>query len=127
VDALLVWVVAVAVAPAYAQRAMNAGPGHTSTAITQANADASAGTVNIHHDGTSIAGTPAPDISRGFSGIPRSAQPRLTASQQRILECTHRLAVANADIPYTLLQPGFEADHRPPTEVAIHPTRARAH
>ena len=39
---------AVAAAPAYAQRAMNAAPGHTCTAITQANADASAGAANIN-------------------------------------------------------------------------------
>ena len=87
--------------------------GQTCTAITQANADASAGTVNINHSGTPIAGTPAPDISRGFSGIPRSAQPRLTASQQRILECTHRLAEANADIPYTLFVPSTYDPQKP--------------
>jgi hypothetical protein len=69
-NALLVVVVAVTVAPAYTQRAINAAPGQTCTAITQANADASAGTVNINHDGTPIAGTPAPDISRGFKGNP---------------------------------------------------------
>ena len=74
-NAPLVFVVAMAVAAAYAQRAAypaRVAPGHTCTPITQANADASAGTVNINHDGTPIAGTPAPDISRGFSGIPRS-------------------------------------------------------
>src|SRR6187399_3660967 len=94
-NALLVLVMLVAVAPVHAQRAVDparVAPGQTCTAITQANADASAGTVNINHDGTPIPGTPAPDISRGFKGIPRSAQPRLTASQQRILECTHRVA-----------------------------------
>ena len=115
---------AVAVAPAYAQRAVDparVAPGHTCTAITQANADASAGTVNINHDGTPIAGTPAPDISRGFKGIPRSAQPRLTASQQRILECTHRLAEANADIPYTLFVPSTYDPQKPaPLVVDLH-------
>ena len=83
-NALLVLVVAVAVAPASAQRAVDltgVAPRQTCTPITQANADASAGTVNIQHDGSPIAGTSAPDISRGFSGIPRSAQPPLTASQ----------------------------------------------
>src|SRR5687768_1389891 len=123
-NALLVFVVALEVAPAYAQRAPDparAAAGHTCTAITQANADASAGTVNIHHDGTPIAGTPAPDISRGFKGIPRSAQPRLTASQQRILECTHRLAEANADIPYSLFVPSTYDPQRPaPLVVALH-------
>ena len=73
-NALLVWVMAVAVAPAHAQRAVDPAriaPGHTCTAITQTTADASAGTVNIHHDGTPIPGTPAPDISRGFWGLLR--------------------------------------------------------
>ena len=119
-NALLVMVVAVAVAPAATQRA--ADPARvTCTAITQAIADASAGTVNIHHDGTPIAGIPAPDISRGFSGIPRSAQPRLTASQQRILECTHRLAEANADMPYTLFVPSTYDPQKPaPLVVDLH-------
>ena len=90
-------------------------------AITQANADASAGTININHDGTPIAGTPAPDIARGFSGIPRSAQPRLTASQQRILECTHRVAEANADMPYALFVPSTYDPQKPaPLVVDLH-------
>ena len=64
---------------------------------------------------------PGPDISRGFSGIPRSAQPRLTASQQRILECTHRLAEANADIPYTLFVPSTYDPQKPaPLVVDLH-------
>ena len=71
--ALLVLVVAVAVAPAYAQRAVDAArgaPGQPGTARTQANADASAGTVNIQHDGTPIAGTPAPDNFARFQRDP---------------------------------------------------------
>ena len=120
-NALFVLVVVVTVAPAYAQSAMNAAPGQTCTAITQANADASAGKANIGHDGTPIAGIPAPDISRGFTGIPRSAQPRLTASQQRILECTYRLAEANADIPYTLFVPSTYDPQKPaPLVVDLH-------
>jgi pimeloyl-ACP methyl ester carboxylesterase len=123
-NALLALVVAVAGTPACAQRAVDparVAPGQTCTAITQANADASAGTVNINHDGTPIAGIPAPDISRGFDGIPRSAQPRLTASQQRILECTHRLAEANADIPYTLFVPSTYDPQKPaPLLVDLH-------
>ena len=117
-------VLVVAVAPADAQRAADparVAPGPTCTVLTQANADASAGTVNINHDGTPIAGTPAPDISRGFKGIPRSAQPRLTASQQRILECTHRLPEANADIPYTLFIPSTYDPQKPaPLVVDLH-------
>ena len=115
----------VAVAPGYAQRAVDLARvpllEHTCTTITQANADASAGTANINHDGTPLAGTPAPDISRGFKGIPRSAQPRLTASQQRILECTYRLAEANADMPYTLFVPTtYDAQKPAPLVVDLH-------
>jgi dienelactone hydrolase len=123
-NALLVLFVAVAVAPVSAQRAIDparVAPRQTCTAITQAAADASAGTINIQHDGTPIAGLPAPDISRGFSGIPRSAQPSLTPSQQRILECTHRLAEANADIPYTLFVPSTYDPQKPaPLVVDLH-------
>ena len=121
--AVLGLMVAVAT-PASAQPAVDparVAPGQTCTAITQADADASAGTVNINHDGTPIAGTPAPDISRGFKGIPRSAQPRLSASQQRILECTHRLPEANADIPYTLFVPSTYDPRKPaPLIVDLH-------
>lgn len=116
--------IAMTAAPAYAQRAANSvryPPGHTCTAITQANADASAGTVNVKHDGTPIPGVPAPDISRGFKGIPRSAQPPLTASQQRILECTRRLPEANADVPYALFVPSAYDPQKPaPLVVALH-------
>src|SRR5262249_29715054 len=65
-------------------------PGQTCAFVTQAHAEASAGTPNVNHDGSALTGIPAPDISRGFQGIPRSAQPPLTASQRRILECTYR-------------------------------------
>jgi predicted esterase len=88
-------------------------PGLTCAALTQAHADASAGTPNISHDGTAIPGTPAPDISKGFGGIPRSAQPTLAASQQRIWECTYHLAEANADMPYTLFVPTSYSPGKP--------------
>jgi predicted peptidase len=102
-------------APAFAQA------GQTCAAITQANADASAGTANINHDGTPLAGIPAPDISRGFSGIPRSAQPPLTATQRRILECTYRLTEANADMRYTLFVPSTYDPKKPsPLVVDLH-------
>jgi predicted esterase len=122
-NAWLALVLAVAVAPAHAQRADPAtiGPGQTCTAITQAHADASAGTVNVNHDGSPIAGIPAPDISRGFNGIPRSAQPPLTASQQRILECTHRVTEANAEIAYALFVPSTYDPQKPaPLVVDLH-------
>ena len=80
-------------------------PGQTCKQLTQANADASAGTPNVKHDGSPIPGTPPPDISKGFNGIPRSAQPTLTASERRIWECTYKFAEANADMPYTLFVP----------------------
>ena len=115
--------VALAAAPADTQRPVDPRipPGHTCAAITQASADTSAGTVNIRHDGSPIPGIPVPDTSRGFSGIPRSAQPRLTASQQRILECTYRLAEANADMPYTLFVPSTYDPQKPaPLVVDLH-------
>src|SRR5579871_4061388 len=74
-------------------------------AVTQAHADASAGTPNVAADGSPLPGIPVPDISKGFQGIPRSAQSQLTDSQRRILECTYHLANANADMPYTLFIP----------------------
>ena len=96
-------------------------PGHTCTPVTQAHADASAGTANVNHDGSPLPGIPAPDISRGFQGIPRSAQPPLTGSQKRILECTYHLAEANADMPYTLFVPSSYAPGTPsPLIVDLH-------
>src|SRR5271170_4323073 len=96
-------------------------PGLTCAPITQAHADASAGTPNIKHDGTPIAGMPAPDIARGFQGIPRSAQPVLTASQARIWECTYHFAEANADMPYTLFVPSSYTPGNPtPLVVDLH-------
>jgi dienelactone hydrolase len=89
--------------------------------LTQAHADASAGTPNIGHDGTPLPGIPAPDISRGFTGIPRSAQPTLTASQRRIWECTYRFAEANADMAYTLFVPtSYDAAKPMPLIVDLH-------
>ncbi|HVV46487.1 MAG TPA: hypothetical protein VHC72_14840, partial [Bryobacteraceae bacterium] len=96
-------------------------PGQNCTALTQEHANASAGTANINHDGTPLPGIPAPDISRGFNGIPRSAQPPLTASQKRIWECTYRLAEANADMPYTLFIPTtWDAKKPSPLIVDLH-------
>ena len=101
--------------------AAQSSPDPNCSPLTQAHADASAGTPNINHDGTPIPGTPAPDISRGFSGIPRSAQPTLTASQRRIWECTYHFAEANADMPYTLFVPSTYAPGTPtPLIVDLH-------
>src|SRR5436190_5539614 len=85
--------------------AAGSASGQTCTPLTAAHAAASDGTPNINHDGTPIPGTTAPDISKGFQGIPRSAQPALTDTQQRIQECTYRLAEANAEMPFTLFVP----------------------
>jgi poly(3-hydroxybutyrate) depolymerase len=107
-------------APALAQGGQPPS-GQQCSAVTQAHADASAGTANINHDGTPLAGIPAPDISRGFSGIPRSAQPPLTASQKRIQECTYRLAEANADMAYALFVPSSYDRTKPsPLIVDLH-------
>jgi predicted peptidase len=96
-------------------------PGQNCSPVTQEHADASAGTPNIHHDGTPIPGIPAPDISRGFNGIPRSAQPPLTASQKRIWECAYHLPEANADMPYTLFIPStWDAKKPSPLIVDLH-------
>jgi len=84
-------------------------PGQTCAFVSPAHADASAtdagASPNIAHDGKPLPGVTPPDISRGFQGIPRSAQPPLTASQKRILECTYRLAEGGLDLPYTLFIP----------------------
>jgi poly(3-hydroxybutyrate) depolymerase len=89
--------------------------------VTLEHANASAGTANVNHDGSPLPGLPAPDISRGFQGIPRSAQPPLTASQQRILECTYHLAEADADMPYTLFVPSTYTRGKPsPLIVDLH-------
>ncbi len=96
-------------------------PGQNCAFVTQAHADASAGIPNVNHDGSPLPGVPAPDISRGFQGIPRSAQPRLTATQQRILECSYRFAEADADMPYTLFVPTSYVPGRPaPLVVNLH-------
>ena len=96
-------------------------PGQTCTLLTQANADTSAGTPNINHDGTPLSGQSVPDVSLGFKGIPRSAQPPLTASQRRILECTYRLPEANADMAYTLFIPtSYRAGQPTPLVVDLH-------
>jgi len=107
---------------AFAQRtAAQVAPGQTCSFVTSAHATDSAGTPNINHDGTALAGTPMPDISKGFQGIPRSPQPALTASQQRILECSYHLDEANADMPYTLFVPStYNASKASPLIVDLH-------
>lgn len=88
-----------------AKTAAQLAPGQACAFVTAKTAADSAGTPNVKHDGSPLPNVPLPDISKGFQGIPRSAQPPLTASQKRILECSYRLAEANADMPYTLFIP----------------------
>ena len=114
-------VLAAATASAQGATPAQSATGQNCAVVTQAHADASAGTPNVHHDGSPLPGMPAPDISRGFQGIPRSAQPPLTASQQRILECTYRLAEADADMPYVLFVPSSYTPGKPaPLIVDLH-------
>ena len=103
---------------ALAQRAIpgEIAPEQSCTAVTAARAAESAGAPNINHDGTALPGVPLPDISQRFQGIPRSAQPPLTASQQRILECTYHLPEANADMAYALFVP---STYRPGTPAPL--------
>ena len=109
---------------AHGQSARAAGrtaPSETCTPLTQARADASAGQPNVRHDGTSLPGVQPPDISKGFVGIPRSAQPRLTAAQRRIVECSYRLPEAGADMPYALFVPSAYNPKTPaPLVVDLH-------
>jgi poly(3-hydroxybutyrate) depolymerase len=96
-------------------------PGQRCAFVTDEHAAASAGTPNVNHDGSPLAGVPAPDISRGFQGIPRSAQPPLTASQRQILECSYRLPEANADMPYALFVPStYDRRRATPLVVDLH-------
>lgn len=117
--ALLVFVSSSLAAGAQRSRGPSAAaPGQTCTRLTQARADESAGRANVKHDGSPLPGIVPPDISRGFAGIPRSAQPPLTASQRRILECTYRFTEANADMPYALFVPSTY-DPKVPAPVVV--------
>src|SRR5262245_32256772 len=119
--ALGVCLAVAAVGPEARQAEARQAPSQDCKPLTQASADASAGTPNVNHDGTALPGQAAPDISRGFQGIPRSAQPPLTASQRRILECTYRLPEANADVPYALFVPSTYVSGKPaPLVVDLH-------
>jgi len=119
---MTLWLLLVA-AHAFAQGATPAqlAPGQNCAFLTQAHANDSAGTANVNHDGSPLPDVPAPDISRGFQGIPRSAQPPLTPSQQRILECTYHLPEADADMPYALFVPSNYTPGKPaPLIVDLH-------
>jgi poly(3-hydroxybutyrate) depolymerase len=112
---------ATSVAAQGTQSAVGLAPGQDCAFVTPENADQSAGIPNVQHDGSPLPGIPAPDISSGFRGIPRSAQPPLTESQRRILECTYRLAEANAEMPYTLFVPSsYDPEIANPVIVDLH-------
>lgn len=110
--------------PVYAQNTLEVSqlaPDQNCTLLTSSNAQASAGVANINHDGTPLPGIEPPDISQGFFGIPRSEQPPLTESQQRILECNYYLPEANAEIPYTLFIPSsYDGSVPTPLVVDLH-------
>jgi len=115
------WLLLVAQVLAQSPTPPQLAPGQNCAFVTQARADATAGTPNVNHDGSPLAAVPPPDISRGFQGIPRSAQPRLTTTQQRILECTYRFAEADADMPYVLFIPSSHVPGKPaPLIVDLH-------
>ncbi|MDH3205523.1 MAG: prolyl oligopeptidase family serine peptidase [Gemmatimonadota bacterium] len=104
-----------------ASSAAQLAPNQSCSLVTQANANESAGTPNIGHDGSALPGIPVPDISQGFRGIPRSAQPPLTASQRRILECSYLLDEAQAEMPYTVFVPSsYRAGTPTPLVVDLH-------
>jgi pimeloyl-ACP methyl ester carboxylesterase len=96
-------------------------PNQNCARITWENARGSAGEPNVNHDGTPLPGREAPDVSQGFGGIPRSEQPPLTPTQERILECSYHLSEANADLPYTLFVPTtYDASVPMPLVVDLH-------
>lgn len=78
--------------------------------LTEAEAAASAGVPNVTHDGVRLVPQPPPstdpnDAIAQRANIPRSAQPPLTASQQRILMCSYELDQANARMAFSLFVP----------------------
>lgn len=94
--------------------------------LTSAEAAASAGVPNVTHDGVRLVPQPPPstdpnDAIAQRANIPRSAQPPLTASQQRILMCGYELDAANARMPFTLFVPeGYDPAKAWPLIVDLH-------
>ena len=94
--------------------------------LTEAEAAASAGVPNVTHDGVRLVPQPPPstdpnDAIAQRANIPRSAQPALTASQQRILMCGYELDAANARMPFTLFVPeGYDPAKSWPLIVDLH-------
>ena len=96
------------------------------TFLTEAEAAASAGVPNVTHEGVRLVPQPPPstdpnDAIAQRANIPRSAQPALTASQQRILMCGYELDAANARMPFTLFVPeGYDPARKWPLIVDLH-------
>ena len=94
--------------------------------LTEAEAAASAGVPNVTHAGVRLDPQPPPstdpnDAIAQRANIPRSAQPPLTASQQRILMCGYELDAANARMPFSLFVPeGYDPAKKWPLIVDLH-------
>jgi poly(3-hydroxybutyrate) depolymerase len=94
--------------------------------LTEAEAAASAGVPNVTHAGVRLDPQPPPstdpnDAIAQRANIPRSAQPPLTASQQRILMCGYELDAANARMPFSLFVPeGYDPAKSWPLIVDLH-------
>jgi poly(3-hydroxybutyrate) depolymerase len=94
--------------------------------LTEAEAAASAGVPNVTHAGVRLDPQPPPstdpnDAIAQRANIPRSAQPPLTASQQRILMCGYELDAANARMPFSLFVPeGYDPAKTWPLIVDLH-------
>jgi len=94
--------------------------------LTEAEAAASAGVPNVTHAGVRLDPQPPPstdpnDAIAQRANIPRSAQPPLTASQQRILMCGYELDAANARMPFSLFVPeGYDPASKWPLIVDLH-------
>jgi poly(3-hydroxybutyrate) depolymerase len=96
------------------------------TFVTEAEAAASAGVPNVTHAGVRLDPQPPPstdpnDAIAQRANIPRSAQPPLTTSQQRILMCGYELDAANARMPFSLFVPeGYDPAKKWPLIVNLH-------
>lgn len=114
-----------AVAPV-ALSAAETSRGLDCTFLTAAEAAASAGVPNVTHEGVRLVPQPPPstdpnDAIAQRANIPRSAQPPLTASQQRILMCGYELDAANARMPFSLFVPeGYDPTRKWPLIVDLH-------
>lgn len=109
-----------------AQVAADVARGLDCSFLTETEAVASAGVPNVTHDGVRLVPQPPPstdpnDAIAQRANIPRSAQPPLTASQQRILMCGYDLDAANARMPFALFVPdNYDHTKKWPLIVDLH-------